>query len=194
MVVGLTGGIGSGKTTVANMFGELGVPVYNSDQEARRLMQSSGKIREAILALMGDEAYKDGEPDRQYIAGRVFGNSELLNRLNGIIHPEVKADFRQWALQQQTPYVMQEAAVLFENGSYKKFDKMVLVTAPEATRIERIIQRDDTSSEAVKARMGHQWDDSRKAALSDFVIENKSLDETRSQVRKIHRQLMETSG
>lgn len=194
LIVGLTGGIGSGKTTVGKLFAELGVPVYNSDREARRLMEESGKVREAIKALLGEQAYRGNSPDRAYIAGKVFGNTDLLELLNAIVHPAVKADFKNWVGQQQNPYLIQEAAILFENGSYHEFDKIVLVRAPREERIRRIGKRDGSSREEIEARMAHQWDDARKIALADYVIENLDLENTRFEVEKIHRHLMKISG
>jgi dephospho-CoA kinase len=194
LIVGLTGGIGSGKTTVGKLFAELGVPVYNSDREARRLMEESGKVREAIKALIGERAYCGNSPNRAYIAGKVFGNTDLLDRLNAIVHPAVRANFKNWVVQQQNPYLIQEAAILFENGSYHEFDKIVLVRAPREERIKRIGERDGSSREEIEARMAHQWDDDRKIALADYVIENLDLKNTRFEVEKIHRHLMEISG
>jgi dephospho-CoA kinase len=194
LIVGLTGGIGSGKTTVGKLFAELGVPVYNSDREARRLMEESGKVREAIKALLGEQAYRENSPDKAYIAGKVFGNTDLLDRLNAIVHPAVRADFKNWAGQQQNPYLIQEAAILFENGSYHEFDKIVLVHAPREERIRRIGERDGSSREEIEARMAHQWEDDRKIALADYVIENLDLENTRFEVEKIHRHLMKISG
>jgi len=194
LIVGLTGGIGSGKTTVGKLFAELGVPVYNSDREARRLMEESGKVREAIKALLGEQAYRGNSPDRAYIAGKVFGNTDLLELLNAIVHPAVKADFKNWVGQQQNPYLIQEAAILFENGSYHEFDKIVLVRAPREERIRRIGERDGSSREEIEVRMAHQWDDARKIALADYVIENLDLENTRFEVEKIHRHLMKISG
>jgi len=194
LIVGLTGGIGSGKTTVGALFAKLGVPVYNSDLEARRLMQESAYIREEIFKLIGKGAYRGKEPDRAFIASRVFGSAELLAQLNAIIHPQVGKDFRRWANNQEAPYLIQEAAVLFENGSYKKFDKIILVTAPREERIRRIMNRDHRKRDVIEARMEHQWEDMRKVPLSDFVIENLDLQKTRLEVKRIHCQLMEISG
>lgn len=194
MVIGLTGGIGSGKTTVGRFFTELGVPVYNSDGEAKRLMEESAELREAIKALLGEQAYQGNKPDRPFIASRVFGNPDLLARLNAIIHPVVRADFKSWAGRQRFPYVIQEAAILFENGSYTKFDKIILVCAPREERIKRIKERDGSKREEIEARMAHQWDDDRKRALADFVIENLDQENSRQEVLKIHRHLMQISG
>ncbi|NER11071.1 dephospho-CoA kinase [Muriicola jejuensis] len=184
--VGLTGGIGSGKTTVARMFQDLGVPVYNSDAEARRLMNQDVALKEQIIGLLGKEAYREGELDRPFVAGKVFGDKKLLKSLNSIVHPAVRSDFKAWAARQDTPYVLQEAAILFENGSGADFDHMILVTAPKKVRIRRIIDRDGHSETAIVERMKHQWPEKRKKALADFVIENTDLQKTRNQVLRIH--------
>lgn len=190
-IVGLTGGIGSGKTTVSAMFADLGVPVYNSDRQAKELMQTSSELREQITELLGKEAYREGELQRQYIAKKVFRSPELLRQLNEIVHPAVKKDFSDWASIQEYPYVIQEAAILFENGSHPAFDKMILVTAPVEERIARIQKRDGSTREAILDRMQHQWEDTRKEALSDYVIENTNLERTRDQVAAIHAELLE---
>lgn len=195
MKIGLTGGIGSGKTEVSKMFVALGIPVYNADAEARKLLNSSKEIREAIVVLLGKEAYEGEDANRGYIAGQVFGNDLLLRQLNEIVHPAVRNDFDSWARKgQNAPYVVQEAAVLFENGAYKDFEHMILVCAPREVRLRRIIERDGSTREAVEARMAHQWDDKLKLPLADFVIENLELDTTRITVSQIHRELIELAG
>ncbi len=191
-IVGLTGGIGSGKTTVAGMFRDLGVPVYNSDTEAKRLMREDMGLRGQIISLLGEEAYRAGELNRSYIAGKVFSDKDLLGKLNQIVHPAVRSDFRAWAARQDAPYVLQEAAILFENGSSEEFDRMILVTAPKKTRIKRIRERDGLSESAIAERMKHQWPEKKKKALAHFVIENSDLEETRRQVSKIHELLSKT--
>ncbi len=190
-VIGLTGGIGSGKTTVSGMFQELGVPVYNSDHEAKRLMQTSVSLRNKISELLGKAAYKGKDLQRKFVAEKVFQNADLLSQLNAIVHPAVRKHFRSWCTKQNFPYVIQEAAILFENGSHGAFDKMILVTAPEEERIARIQERDGSSREAILERMAHQWEVDRKAGLADYLIENTDLDRTRQQVVRIHAELLE---
>lgn len=192
--VGLTGGIGSGKTTVGKMFASLGVPVYNADLEARRLMNQSGDLRRAVVQLLGKQAYKNGKADREYIAGKVFGDEALLGQLNGIIHPAVREDFKHWVSEQRAAYVIQEAAILFENEGYMNLDRMILVTAPEEVRVNRVLERDHSSVEKIRARMAHQWEDSRKEELTDYIIENLSLERTRSKVRRIHGELLKIAN
>jgi dephospho-CoA kinase len=194
MRVGLTGGIGSGKTTVAGFFRQLGAPVYNSDQRARELMEGDDDLRAAISNLLGPDAYGDTGLNRGYIASRVFRDKSLLEQLNGLVHPVVRKDFLNWAGQQKTPYVLQEAAILFENGAYRGFDKMILVTAPRDERIRRVMDRDSVPGESVVARMENQWETSRKIPLADYVIENTDLEKTRLRVGRIHLELLQLSG
>ncbi|MGB5236565.1 MAG: dephospho-CoA kinase [Flavobacteriaceae bacterium] len=193
-LVGLTGGIGSGKTTVAGMFQSLGVPVYNSDDRAKEMMTTSADLIPDIKNLLGDEAYIDGELNRQFIAMKVFSDKSYLDRLNNIVHPAVREDFRYWAGEQITPYVIQEAAILYENEAYKNFDHMILVTAPKLLRLKRVMQRDQVDQDNILARMNHQWEDNKKIPLAHFVIENIELSETASQVKIIHQKLTELSA
>ncbi len=188
--VGLTGGIGSGKTTVGNMFAELGVPVYNSDLEAKKLMADDPDVRAGLLELFGEEAFLAGVLNRSYIAGEVFGNPKRLKALNALVHPAVRHHFKQWAASQKAPYVIQEAAILFENGSYPDFDFMILVTAPKAQRVKRLEQRDNSTEEEILARMEHQWEDAKKIPLAHFVIENMDLEQTRNRVKEVHQHIL----
>ncbi len=192
--IGLTGGIGSGKSTVASYFEELGIPVYNSDRRARYLMEHKKELRQAIIDLLGPKAYTGGQLNTRYVARRVFSDGELLSQLNALVHPAVREDFLEWAARQESPYVLQEAAVLFENGGYRNLDKVILVTAPREERIRRVVARDGSSAADVTKRMDHQWPDSRKRELADFILENLALENTRNQVLAIHRELLKTSG
>jgi dephospho-CoA kinase len=194
MRVGLTGGIGSGKSTVAVFFQELGVPVYNSDSRARELMEENDQLRQAVSRLLGPEAYHESSLNREYIASRVFRDKDLLGQLNDLVHPAVRKDFLAWAERQKAPYIVQEAAILFENGAYMAFDAMILVTAPEEIRIQRVMERDAVSRESVTERMKNQWKTSQQIPLADFVIENTDLEKTRKQVGRIHRELLQLSG
>ncbi len=188
-IIGLTGGIGSGKTTVAKLFEELGVPVYNSDLKAKKLMQNSKELRTAVMDLLGEESYKLQRLNKKYIADKIFEDKELLQKLNAIVHPAVRQDFFKWVKKKRTPYVIQEAAILFENNSYKTFDKIILVKAPKEVRLQRVLTRDAISEKEILARMENQWDDSKKIPLADYVIENTDLGKTKLQVEKIHHEL-----
>ncbi len=191
IIVGLTGGIGSGKSTVGKMFKKLGVPVYNSDKQAKKLMNSSEKIRKKIIALLGEGAYEDNQLNRPYIAKQVFENKELLTGLNSIVHPAVRKHFMKWAGKQKFSYVIQETALLFENDARDNYDKVILVTAPKQTRIGRVVKRDGTSENSVLARMKNQLPDDLKSKKSDFVIENIQLEKTWEKVMEVNNALLE---
>ena len=191
MVVGLTGGIGSGKSTVAGMFRELGVPVYDSDSEAKQLMVSSIEVKEAIIDLLGKDAYKKGTLDRDFVAEKVFNNTELLQKLNAIVHPAVRRHFKDWVKGQTAPYVVQETALIFENGSHDQYDHTILVTAPLKVRLERVMNRDGVGPKAVLERMKNQMDDAEKLNLADFCIENLDLGSTADTVKALHTRFME---
>ena len=184
-IIGLTGGIGSGKTTVANHFIAAGIPVYIADDEARKIMQSPEILRE-IEKIFGSVIFKNEVLNRQKLAEIVFSNSDKLKQLNAIIHPAVKKHFGNWILNyKNSPFVIYETAILFECGSYKDCDKIITVTAPLETRIERVIQRDKTTRENVLKRIKKQWTDDQRLGKSDFVIENINPEITKSEVGKI---------
>jgi len=185
-IVGLTGGIGSGKTTVANFFKDLGVPVYIADDAGKRLMATSEEVKKAVIDLFGKDAYIEGSLNRKLIAAEVFNNAEKLEQLNQIVHPAVAKDFSEWLSLQKFPYVIYEAAILFEAGGYKKCDLVILVTAPKKSRLERVQKRDQSSLSEIEARMQHQWSDEQKQELANYEILNIDLDNTESQVKNLH--------
>lgn len=189
-VVGLTGGIGSGKTTVAKMFEKLGVPLYIADDRAKYLMDSSKVIRRKLISLFGEEAYKDGTLNRPFLASKIFEDKMLLQQMNAIVHPKVGADFDRWKKKQITPYVIKEAAIIFENDLAKQYDFIITVIADLEQRIARVIHRDNSTKEKVMAIVNNQLTDLQKAEQSDFVITNHDLDETYQQVLKIHENLL----
>ncbi|WP_347374391.1 dephospho-CoA kinase [Aequorivita sp. Q41] len=188
-IIGLTGGIGSGKTTVAKMFSRLGVPVYIADDEAKKLMATSKVIRKELIALLGEEAYMENSVNRKFIASKIFKDKVLLEAVNAIIHPKVAAHFKEWTTKQKSNYVIKEAAILFENGSYKNCDLVILVTAPEDIRVARVMARDKTSAKEIETRMNNQWSDEKKRQLADLVIENIDLENTKARVEFIDRSL-----
>ncbi|QCX00254.1 dephospho-CoA kinase [Aggregatimonas sangjinii] len=192
-IVALTGGIGSGKSTVAKMFMALGVPVYNSDKEAKALLHRSTSIKNALIDLLGEKAFSGEKLNKTYVADQIFADSALLQKMNNIIHPAVRKHFLKWAAKQKTPYVIQEAAIIFENGNQGFYDAVILVIAPQDTRIERVTKRDDVSREQVLARIANQWDDKKKIALSDFIINNIDIDATTEKVSEINTALLENS-
>ena len=193
MVVGLTGGIGSGKSTIAKAFAALGIAVFNSDEQAKALIATDAQVKKRIIAAFGEEAYQNGEYNRAYIAQIVFNNSEKLAILNGIVHPALAKYFNQWAKKQTSPYVLKEAAILFESGSYKNCDYIITVTAPEEVRIARVMARDHCTEAQVRARMAQQWSDAQRIALSDAVIENVDLESAKEQVKRINYELRVTN-
>jgi len=191
-IVGLTGGIGSGKTTVAAMFANLGVPIYIADDEAKKLIKSSKVIKRKLLKLFGEEAYINGSLNKPFIANAIFNNKVLLEKMNAIIHPKVASHFNKWMRKQTAPYVIKEAAILFENNTYKSFDFIITVTAPKEIKIERLLKRDDTSLKKIDDIMKNQWTDEEKIKYSDFVIVNKAIENTEMQVAKIHTEIIES--
>ncbi|MFM1879558.1 MAG: hypothetical protein RLZZ241_2424 [Bacteroidota bacterium] len=190
MHIGLTGGIGSGKTTVAKYFKALGIPVYDSDGSARILMEGNPELGAELIELLGPATFKDGKLNRKYIANLVFKDSDLLERLNKLVHPNVRQDFLNWAHSQQAPYVIQEAAILFENGGYLAMDYNILVVAPLLERERRVVLRDESTLEDVRARIARQWPDEKKIPLADFVIQNNTMAEASASVLKIHNYLL----
>jgi len=185
-IVGLTGGIGSGKTTVAYMFQKLGVPVYIADIEARKLTNSSKIIRKKMIALLGKEAYFKEGINKKYVANLIFNNKKLLENVNAIIHPKVAQHFNKWLKKQNAVYCIKEVSILFENGSYKNCDYIILVTAPKEIRIQRVINRDQSAIEEVENRMNNQWSDEEKKNLSDIIIQNLDLQTTQKKVNETH--------
>lgn len=190
MIVGLTGGIGSGKSSVAGFFKELGVPVYNSDEEAKLLMAESAEVKKAIIDLFGPSAYQKESLNKKLISQIVFQDKEKLKRLNEIVHPAVRRHFEDWVVNQSAPYIIQETALIFENEMQDNYDVIILVTAPEDSRIERVIKRDNSSISQVKARIKNQLPDAKKVPLADYTIENIDLDKAQKAVHKIHKQLL----
>ena len=184
-IIGLTGGIGSGKTTIATYLQSLGIPVFIADDEAKKLMQSVAVLAE-IKAVFGEVIFEKGILNRQKLAAIVFSNSDKLTQLNRIIHPAVKQQFKIWLDQYQSaPFVVYEAAILFESGSYQNCDYIITITAPLEDRIARVMQRDNSSKEQVLNRINAQWTDEQRVAKSDFVIENSDLQNAKSAIDKI---------
>lgn len=184
-IIGLTGGIGSGKTTIAKYFQSFGIPVYIADDEAKNIMQSS-EIIAAIKNTFGEAIFEHGTLNREKLANIVFTEPEKLELLNNIVHPAVKKHFEHWLLQyKKSPYVIYEAAILFESGGYKNCDFIITVTAPTDTRIQRVVERDKTTRELVLKRINAQWTDEKRISKSDFVIENISFENAKLEVYRI---------
>ncbi len=193
-VIGLTGGIGSGKTTVAKMFQKFDVPVYEADTEAKLLMNRSKVIKRKLIGLFGNDAYRKGALNKPFIADKIFNNTELLNKINAIIHPKVTSHFKRWLTKQaDVPYVIKEVAILFENGGYVNCDAIITVIAPIKDRISRVIARDSSTVARVMAIIDNQWNDEKKVEMSQYVITNKSLVKTQQQVEEIHQKILKSS-
>ncbi len=171
-MIGLTGGIGTGKSTAAEVFLSAGIPVYNSDDRAKSLYHTSAKLKEEVIALFGKESYKDGTLNRSFLASQVFSSPKLLKQLNAIVHPLVAEDFEKWKNQQGTPWVLKEAAILIESGSYKGCDKIVVIAAPLEERIKRVMQRDSIRKEQVLERIQNQLSDEERESYADAVFQN----------------------
>lgn len=191
MVIGLTGGIGSGKSTVVNMFSEFeNIAIYIADDEAKKLMNTSAKIKTQLITEFGEEAYINNELNRPYLASIVFNNKEKLTTLNAIVHPIVNEHLQRFIKENNgKDYVLYENAILFENGSDSFCDKIITVTAPENVRINRVIKRDNSTIEGVKSRIKNQWSETKKTLQSNYLIENLTLTKTKEQVLKIHNSL-----
>ena len=187
---GLTGGMGSGKSTVALIFEALGVAVYYADERAKALYEKE-EVAIQLRHLMGDEVFDNGRVNTKKLAGLVFGSQEKLEALNGLIHREVALDFESWAERQSGAYVLKEAAILFETGSYKKMDFNILVVAPEALRIKRVMARNGWSLNEIKSRLEKQWNDEQKRALAHYVIENQG-EALIPQVLKLHFEILKS--
>lgn len=189
-VIGLTGGIGSGKTTVMQLFQKLGVPVYIADVEAKKLMQNLVILKYELVANFGELAFKNGELNTSYLAEIVFSDPKKLKTINQIVHPKVRAHFEQFKAAQKNNYIIFENAILFENGFDNLCDYIITITAPLEERIKRIEKRDNLSRDQIMNRVHNQWTDDLKTVKSDFVIENTNLENTQKKVLEIHQQLL----
>ena len=170
--IGITGGIGSGKSTVAKVIETLGYPVFYADQVAKEIMEGSPVVKAALIEWLGNDAIIDNQLNKPYIASKIFSDAQLKGKINNLVHPLVREAFREVAHQSKKELVFMEAAILFETGSYQNMDKNILVVADETVRIQRVMQRDRVSQKAVEERMNNQWPDDKKTQLADFIIEN----------------------
>lgn len=185
--VGVTGGIGSGKSTVCKLLAEYGVAVYDSDSKAKELMAGDEALRKALSEAFGEECYNAEGLNRAYLAEKVFGNKEALAKLNSIVHPAVKADFRAWAEMQRSAYVVLESAILFESGFDSEVDTTIAVLAPMEERLRRTVSRDGSDRAAVEARMAHQMSDDELHAKAKRTIVNLRLEYLESDVEQLHK-------
>ncbi len=190
--VGITGGIGSGKSFVSSIFRTMGIPFYDADREAKFLMNHDPDLRKGLINSFGVEVYQpDGSLDRKWLAKQVFGNSAKLNLLNSIVHPIVIRHSEQWAERQSAAYSLKEAALLIESGSYRSLDCLILVRAPEALRIERVMRRDNVSRAEVIDRISKQMGEEEKQKFADFTILNDGVSPLLPQILYIHQQILD---
>lgn len=194
MIIGLTGGIGSGKTTVAQIFKVLGIPIFVADEVSKEIIDTDQNLQGKLVDLIGPDLVKGGKIDRPYMAKRIFNDSELLRAVNALIHPAVGRAFKSWREEKQAAYVIREAAILFESGTHHDCDKIVVVTAPEDLRIKRLKKRSGENVEQIKARMDKQWPQEKKAALADYLIFNDGSQLLIPQVVKVHEDLIRSAN
>lgn len=187
--VGITGGIGSGKSTVCRLLANCGVAVYVADDRAKELMQSNDSVRRSLVETFGDDTYVDGTLNRAYLAECVFSDKEALARLNSIVHPAVMADFDSWASVQSGDYVVLESAILFEAGLDDRVDTTVAVMAPREVRLERAMQRDGATREQIENRMNNQLSDDELCTRSKYAVVNILLEDLEEDVEQLHRRL-----
>jgi dephospho-CoA kinase len=185
--IGLTGGIGSGKSRVVSVFIALGVPCYIADQAAKKIMINNAMVMEQTIDLFGEKTYDQNGLNRAYIGELVFKDPQKLAALNAIVHPVVAQDFSRWVSQQDYPYVIKEVAILFETGGYKAVDQSLLITAPKEVRLQRAMRRDQSTKEEVLARMNNQWEDEQRLPLATHVIENLAWKDTEKEIKRLHK-------
>jgi dephospho-CoA kinase len=189
--IGLTGGIGSGKSAVAKIFETLGIPVYYADDAARRIMNENDHLRKQLIRHFGEESYTNNQLDRKYLSSRVFNNPEKLSFLNSLVHPLTIADADQWMKLQTTPYIIKEAALIFESDAWKHLDKVIGVSAPYELRLQRAMKRDHITAEEVEARMSKQMNEAEKMKRCNYVIINDEMELLIPQVIALHEKLIE---
>jgi dephospho-CoA kinase len=190
--VGITGGIGSGKSTVCRIFEALGVPIYDADYWAKWLIENDPTLVAGIVDLLGPEAYVEGRYQRAWVAARVFADADLLRGLNGLVHPAVEVHSRRWheaQAEKQVPYTLKEAALMIESGAYKYLDQLIVVSAPESIRVARVMARDGLSETEVRARITRQLPDNQRIIHAQFIIENDGSQALIPQVWAIHQKL-----
>lgn len=194
MIVGLTGGIGSGKSTVARLFTRLGIAVFEADSVSRQLIDTDQELQQQLQQLLGNDLLQDGKVNKPYMASLIFSNENLLRKVNSLIHPAVGRAFKKWKPQQQSPYVLREAAILFESGTYHDCDHIIVVSAPLDMRIERVMKRNKMTREEVMERVNRQWPEEQKLRLADSIIYNDHSQSVIKQVLRIHEDLIRQSA
>ena len=187
--IGLTGNIGSGKTTVASCFEILGIAVFNADKEAKLLMNEDVNLKQSLIAEFGKDVFLNNELNRKYLSNLAFNDDLVLKRLNALVHPVVQDAFEKWSIQQSGAYVIKEAAILFESNTYQSLDAIICISCPEEIRLKRILKRDDLSEKEVRQRMSHQWVEEKKISLSDYTITNDNSCLVMPQILSVHNTL-----
>jgi len=187
--IGLTGNIGSGKTTVASCFEILGVAIFNADKEAKLLMNEDIYLKQNLINEFGKDVYLDNELNRKYLSNLAFNDDLVLKRLNALVHPVVQDAFEKWSVQQSGAYVIKEAAILFESNTYQSLDAIICISCPEKIRLKRILKRDDLSEKEARQRMSNQWAEEKKISLSDYTISNDNSCLVIPQILHVHNAL-----
>ncbi len=190
--IGITGGIGSGKTTACQIFKALGIPVFEADREAKMVMEQNPDIRKALIALFGTDIYlADASLNRALLAQKIFNDKAAINKVNGIVHPAVRKWFEEWYSEQSAPYIVYEAAILFETGYFKLMDSNLLIVAPREVRITRVMDRDGVTRKSVTDRMKNQWGDRAKRGLADEILRNDGRHLLTPQILTLHKNIIE---
>jgi len=188
--VAVTGGIGTGKTTVSKLFEKIGIPVFNSDKIAKELMHNDKQLQAEIIKAFGDESYINNELNRAYLSDVVFNDEALLDKINSIVHPYVAKEFNQWLLNQKSDYILYESAIIFENNSEDIFDKIICVIAPEEDVISRVMKRNNFSRNKVVSIINNQLPDQIKRKKSDYIVENINKSDLTEKIMEIHNMII----
>jgi len=189
--VGITGGIGSGKSIICKVFQQLGIAVYDADSRGKALLREGVSVKEQVIAAFGTNAYNsDGSVNKVYLSDKVFSNKDALDKLNSIVHPAIRDDFKQWLSEQEGPYVLKEAAILIESGAYKELDEIIVVEATEAVRLRRVMDRDRSGEDQVRERMNAQLTDEERKIHAQHVIDNNDDQLIIPQILKIHEDII----
>lgn len=192
--IGITGGIGSGKSIATRIFQAMGYPVFYADKEAKKIMTSNQKVIQEITTIFGKEAYIKGELNKKHLANKIFNHPELKNKINQIVHPAVRSEFNKLVEKSKGQLVFNEAAILFETGAYKNFDYTICVVADKELRIKRVQQRDGMTDKEIESRMNNQWDDKQKIPLADFTVYNNEGDRILPQILEIEKKVLEKNS
>jgi dephospho-CoA kinase len=191
--VAITGGIGTGKTTILSMFADKGIPVFNSDEIAREIMNTNPLLKNEIITAFGDKAYDKNKINKKYLSNVVFNNKTLLKKINSIVHPYVADEFNSWMKKQDSKYIIYESAIIFENQGEGFFDKIICVTAPEDDIISRVMKRNNFSKDKIKSIINRQLPNEAKIQKSDYVIENVDISKLSDRVLEIHNNIIDSN-